>query len=121
MSDELPNQNSSNPWEPTPPQPAVPELSNPPDHVVDPVQSWVAQHQKRDENGHFVKSDNLANDSNDQETNSPSNGYNLPTPVSFTQNNKYSEKNDPPLVAVSVTNPVTYLKLFIKRLLKMKV
>lgn len=114
MSSDLPNQNSSNPWESTFPQPAT----NPPDHVVDPVQSWAAQHQKRDEHGHFVKSDYLTN--GQPETNL-SNGHNssgTPLPIQITQNDKYSEKNDPPLVAVSVTNPITYLKLFIKRLLK---
>lgn len=45
-------------------------------------------------------------------------GPNIPPPVSFTENNKYSAKVDPPLVSVSVTNPITYLKLFINRLLK---
>lgn len=113
MSDDLPNQNSSNPWESTPPQ--IPP-SPPANNNVDPVQSWVAQHQKRDENGHFVKSDHLVNDQTPQNNSSQSNGLHLP--IQITQNNKYSEKDDPPLVAISVTNPVTYLKLFIKRLLK---
>ncbi len=43
---------------------------------------------------------------------------NIPDPIHITQTNKYSEKNDPPLVDVKVTNPVTYLKEWLKRLLK---
>ncbi|MCR4305574.1 MAG: hypothetical protein NUV73_00645, partial [Candidatus Daviesbacteria bacterium] len=43
-------------------------------------------------------------------------GY-LPPPIKVTENKKYSETNDPPLVSLSFTNPVTYLKLFIKKIL----
>lgn len=65
--------------------------------------------------------DDLPNPNNPNPTPNPPNipnHPNIPLPISFTQNTKYSEKNDPPLVAVSVTNPVTYLKLFLKRFLK---
>lgn len=137
MPDNLPNQNNSNPWDnpeasvPNPPTvepntPASPAGGpNPPqsppnsNNTVDPVQSWVAQHEQRDSSGKFVSSEHLKTDSQTTPTspNTPTHP-NIPLPVSFTQNNKYSEKNDPPLVAVSVTNPITYLKLFIKRLLK---
>lgn len=41
----------------------------------------------------------------------------LPPPIKVTENKKYSETNDPPLVSLSFTNPITYLKLFIKKLL----
>lgn len=85
-------------------------------NTVDPVQSWVAQHEQRDSSGKFVSSEHLK--TNPPNTPNTPNTPNLPSPVSFTQNTKYSEKNDPPLVAVSVTNPVTYLKLFLKRFLK---
>lgn len=118
MQDNLPNQNN-NPWDD--PQTSVP---NPPaggpngNNTVDPVQSWVAQHEQRDTSGKFVKSEHLTNGQTPQTSPTSPNTPNLPSPVSFTQNTKYSEKNDPPLVAVSVTNPVTYLKLFIKRLLR---
>lgn len=126
MSDNLPNQNNNpNPWDsPQPSVPEVPSTPNPPqsppndNNIVDPVQSWVAQHEQRDASGKFVSSDHLTNDHSSQTSPNTPNIPNLPLPVSFTQNNKYSEKNDPPLVAVSVTNPITYLKLFIKRLLK---
>lgn len=125
MSDDLPNQNN-NPWDsPQTSAPEVPSTPNPPqsppngNNTVDPVQSWVAQHEQRDSSGKFVSSEHLKTDSQTTPTspNTPTHP-NIPLPVSFTQNNKYSEKNDPPLVAVSVTNPVTYLKLFLKRLLK---
>lgn len=128
MSDDLPNQNNnSNLWDNpqnsapeipnTPKPPNSPNLSN--SNTVDPVQSWVAQHEARDASGKFVSSDHIKTNPQTSPNipNSP-NHPNYPSPVSFTQNNKYSEKNDPPLVAVSVTNPVTYLKLFLKRLLK---
>lgn len=127
MSDDLPNQNKNpNPWDsPQTPVPEVPSTPNPPQSLpngdnVDPVQSWVAQHEQRDSSGKFVKSEHLTNGQPQSASTAqnPQNTSNLPSPVSFTQNNKYSEKNDPPLVAVSVTNPVTYLKLFLKRLLK---
>lgn len=36
--------------------------------------------------------------------------------IDFEETKKYSEKNDPPLIDLKVTNPVTYLKLFIKKL-----
>lgn len=92
MSDDLPSQNNNpNPW--NTPQSIVPEVPNTPNpspappnsNTVDPVQSWVAQHEQRDTSGKFIKSDHY-----------PSNSSNLPPPVSFTGNNKYSEKNDPP-------------------------
>lgn len=123
MDNNLPNRNN-NPWNTpqngTPEPPTTPNLTQPSPNVnntVDPVQSWVAQHEQRDASGKFVKSEHLTN-GQPQSVPTSQNTPNLPSPVSFTQNNKYSEKNDPPLVAVSVTNPVTYLKLFLKRLLK---
>ncbi len=130
MSENLPDQNNNqpNPWDsPQTPIPEVPNASNPlkpspnDNNTVDPVQSWVAQHEQRDASGKFVKSEHLTNRTPPQPAPTSQNSQNtpnLPSPVSFTQNNKYSEKNDPPLVAVSVTNPVTYLKLFLKKFLK---
>ncbi len=117
MDNNLPNSNPSYPAN-------SPNSANPPSTNVDPVQSWVAQHEQRDSSGRFksgssqaslISSDHLTNGQSSQTSPNPPN---LPSPVAFTQNNKYSEKNDPPLVAVSITNPVTYLKLFLKRFLK---
>src|SRR3989344_5259486 len=124
MSDDLPNQNNNpNPWVITPTQTPASNPSNPSNppnqsnnNVVDPIQSWVAKHEQRDSSGRFVPTEHLKNP-NPNTPNSPNNP-NLHLPIQVTQNNKYSEKNDPPLVAVSITNPITYLKLFIKRLLK---
>lgn len=106
MQDDLPNQNNPSP-------PPVPLNGN---NTVDPVQSWVAQHEQRDASGRFVSTEHLKNP--DPNTPNSPNNPNLPLPIQVTQNNKYSEKNDPPLVSVSVTNPITYLKLFIKRLFR---
>lgn len=127
MSDDLPNQNSSNPWDkPQPSFPAVSNTSNPPqslpndNNTVDPVQSWVAQHEQRDASGKFVKSERLINGQPQSGPTSPNaqNAPNLPSPVSFTQNNKYSEKNDPPMVDLKVTNPVTYFKKWVTKFFK---
>lgn len=110
MSDELPNQNNN------PPNP-----SN-----VDPVQSWVAQHEQRDASGRFVPTEHLKNPEQNPPTSqtspntlaSPAGGSNLPPPISITQNDKYSEKHDPPMVAVTVTNPVTYFKKWVTKFFK---
>ena len=112
MSDVLPTQNNSNPWET--PQASSLEPSHP-DPIIE-AHKQTAQHQPRDEHGRFINESNGENPN----TNSPPNASpsNLPSPIQITQNNKYSEKNDPPLVALSVTNPVTYLKKWLGRLLK---
>lgn len=131
MSDDLPNQNNpSNPGGVNPPQapasnplntPNSPAVSPNDSNTVDPVQSWVAQHEQRDSSGKFVKSDHLTNGQSlptSQTSPNPSNSSSLPPPVSFTENTKYSEKNDPPLVDLKVTNPVTYFKKWVYKFLK---
>lgn len=124
MSDDLPNQNN-NPWDT--PQSTIPEVPNPPNSPdipnsnVDPVQSWVAQHEARDTTGKFVKSEHLTNGQSppiSQNSPNPVNSSSLPLPVSFTENNKYSEKNDPPMVDLKVTNPVTYFKKWVYKFFK---
>lgn len=110
MPDDLPNQNNSNPW-------GVPPTPTPESSSSDPIiqaHSETAKHEQRDEHGRFFHESTQITPTSPNTPNHP----NIPLPVSFTQNNKYSEKNDPPLVAVSITNPVTYLKLFLKRFLK---
>lgn len=42
---------------------------------------------------------------------------NLPPPVQVTKVEKYSEKNDPPMVDLKVANPVTYFKKWVGKLL----
>lgn len=114
--DNLPNQNNnSNPWDN--PKTSAPEIPNPPDNnTVDPVQSWVAQHEQRDASGRFAPTEHLKNPNQNP---NPAPAYaGLSSPIQVTQDNKYSEKNDPPLVDVKVTNPVTYLKKWLARLLK---
>lgn len=41
----------------------------------------------------------------------------FPKIIDFEETKKYNEKNDPPLIDLKVTNPVTYLKLFLKKLI----
>lgn len=127
MSDNLPNQNDppNNLGVVTPPQDPVPEVPSTPNsppsppnnnNTVDPVQSWVAKHEARDASGRFIPTEHLKNPS----PNSPNtpNNPNLPLPIQVTQNNKYSEKNDPPMVDLKVTNPVTYFKKWVGKFLK---
>lgn len=97
------------PGDGTPPNP-----SYPPDPIIE-AHRQTAEHQHRDEHGRFIHDGDGQPSPNHPA--SPAGGPNIPLPVSFTQNTKYSEKNDPPLVSVSVTNPITYLKLFLKRIL----
>ena len=129
MSNDLPNSGGSDSSQQSLPQtpiseppnpPNSPNTPNPPNNTVDPVQSWVAQHEQRDAQGHFVKSDHLTNAQASQPTPNPQTNENngLPLPIQVTQNNKYSEKNDPPMVAVQVTNPVTYFKKWVGKFLK---
>ena len=42
----------------------------------------------------------------------------IPSVVKVEQTSKYQEKEDPPLVDLKVTNPIAYLKLWLKKLLK---
>lgn len=115
MSDVLPTQNNLNPWE----IPQVPPLEpSHPDPIIE-AHRQTAEHQQRDSHGRFVHEGNGENlNPNPPPQPSSSNSSSTPLPIQITQNNKYSEKNDPPLVALSVTNPVTYLKKWLGKLLK---
>lgn len=42
---------------------------------------------------------------------------NLPPPIQITKIEKYSERNDPPMVDLKVTNPVTYFKKWVGKFL----
>ena len=114
------NNNPPNPEGVTLPQTPVSEPPNPSNNTVDPVQSWVAQHEARDSSGKFVKSDHLTNGQTTHSPNhsAPSSPSTLPSPIQVTQNNKYSERNDPPMVDLKVTNPVTYLKKWVTKFFK---
>lgn len=87
--------------------------SYPPDPIIE-AHRETAEHQHRDEHGRFIHDGDGQPPPNSP---NPPTHPNIPLPVSFSENNKYSSKNDPPLVSVSVTNPITYLKLFLKRIL----
>lgn len=43
---------------------------------------------------------------------------NLPPPIQVTKIEKYSEQNDPPMVDLKVSNPVTYFRKWVDKLLK---
>lgn len=44
--------------------------------------------------------------------------HHVASPIHIQEETKYSDKNDPPLVDVKVTNPITYLKKWLKSILK---
>lgn len=48
----------------------------------------------------------------------PQDNFSTPPPIRITHDEKYSEKNDPPLVDLKVTNPVTYFKKWFGKILK---
>jgi len=70
--------------------------------------SVQAQTRPRDKYGHFIPSSGSSS--------VPAVPNSTPL-LKVTQTNKYFAKNDPPLIDLKITNPVTYLKLFLKKLL----
>lgn len=120
----------NNPYQSQPPQNPVPP--NPPnlpnqeaeDKVIDPHQSEVAKHQARGPDGKFVSSEHTINPhpkSSSEPASSlsaPSNSSFLPPIIEVNQNTQPSSKKDPPLFGFFLTNPVTYLKIFLNKLIK---
>lgn len=124
-----PYQSSPPPQTPLPDPPNIPEDSNSPKHAT---YSEVAQHKIRDSHGRFIHSENSADPQNSSTapaatpiSQTPPNPPPSPNPSSFlppiievNQNTEPSDKKDPPLFGFFLTNPVTYLKRFLSRLLK---
>lgn len=96
------------------PQFATP--SNPPQsNTPDPenlVHSEVAKRQERDEHGRFIKQDDK------DEEKQPDEPIVQTPPLIHASEAKEYKKDDPPLINLQVTNPITYFKLWLKRLLK---
>lgn len=140
MSDDLPNQNNnpspppfgahfdphSNPIDPNNP---YQQPQNPEDALKHNHYSEVAQHKPRDAHGHFksvssqaplIPSEHPTNPTPNQTTSqTPSNPSSfLPPIIEINQNTQPSSKKDPPLFGFFLTNPVTYLKAFLSRLIK---
>lgn len=118
----------NNPYQssPQPPQnanPSLPDSPNLPNHNSDEIKhehySEVAQHKPRDAHGHFIPSDHPTYPqpySNPPHSSNPSSI--LPPIIEVNQNTEPSSKKDPPLFGFFLTNPVTYLKAFLNRLIK---
>lgn len=104
----------NNPYAPTP-QP----LQGPPHESI---HSEVAQHRPRDAHGHFLPYEhpNLPQTPPAPQTapTPPNPSSFLPPIIEINQNTKPSDKKDPPLFGFFLTNPVTYLKIFLNKLLK---
>ncbi len=109
----------SNPYQQT--QTPVPNpLNNNPEEAKHEHYSEAAQNKPRDEHGHFLPSDHPNNPPNSPNTpNLPNNPSSiLPPIIEINQNTKPTDKKDPPLFGFFLTNPVTYLKAFLSRLIK---
>lgn len=78
------------------------------------IHSEIAQHRPRDAHGHFLPYKHPTPQI------SPNTQTSLPPVINITENTKYSEGKDPPLVNanISVTNPVTYFKKWVASFLK---
>lgn len=103
--------------------------NNNPDSSKHTTYSEVAQHKTRDAHGRFIAQHQTPLIYSEHETNpnpqGPPNPSASPNPTSFlppiievNKNTEPSDKKDPPLFGFFLTNPVTYLKLFLRRLLK---
>lgn len=105
---EAPNPSSS---------PNIPNLPNNGSNTVDPVQSWVAQHEQRDASGKFVKSDHLTT-GQPHTPSAPPNQSNLPPLIQTNSgsSNRDAKSDYPPLFQIA--NPVTYLKIFWNKVMK---
>lgn len=91
--------------------PTNPPQSNTPD-PENLIHSEVAKRQERDEHGRFIKQDDK---DNEKQPNEPI--VQAPPLIHASEAKEY-KKDDPPLINLQVTNPITYFKLWLKRLLK---
>lgn len=114
---------------PPPPQtlpPNLPNIPENPDALKHEHYSEAAQNKPRDEHGHFVHTnpDPQTPIQSGQTPPTPQTAPNAPNPsflpplIEINQNTKPTEKEDPPLFGFFLTNPVTYLKKFLTKLLK---
>lgn len=130
-----------NPYQSLPSQPAsypptsqtpVPEPPNNPNYVHPSIHQEVAQHRPRDAEGHFLPYEHPTNTNSVSNTqinptqtslnpsipsNTPNSSF-LPPLIEVNQNTNPSAKEDPPLFGFFITNPVTYLRKFLIKLLK---
>jgi len=113
----------------TPLNPTTPNTSENPDALKHEHYSEVAQEKIRDEHGRFIHTQSPPNPSvpltPPQAGQAPPNPAPsgagpsfLPPIIEINQNTKPSDKEDPPLFGFFLTNPVTYLRKFLSKLLK---
>ncbi|MFH1535828.1 MAG: hypothetical protein ABIC96_02025 [Patescibacteria group bacterium] len=115
------------------PNPVPPPSQTPdPNTIKHEHYSEAAQNKPRDEHGHFKSNSSqapLIHTNPDPQTpiqpgQTPPNPSNTPNPsflppiIEINQNTKPSDKEDPPLFGFFLTNPVTYLRKFLQKLLK---
>ena len=118
-SNPLPPPNPSYTPYPPSPSPLSSEASAKEDDPVVLTHQEVAQHEPRDSHGRFTKDSTPEPPQNPQTAPiQPEQPRVIPPIIEVNQNTEPSEKSDPPLFGFFLTNPVTYLKLFLKRLLK---
>lgn len=116
--------------------PSQTTIPNPPeesDYLKHEHYSEVAQHKLRDEHGHFIHSDTLTSQTSPNTPTppnppdspnsphplaSPTGGSFLPPIVEINQTGDPTYKKDPPAFGFFITNPVTYFKAFLNKLIK---
>lgn len=114
----------------TPTAPTSPNIPNSPESP-DPVKhehySEAAHHKIRDEHGRFIHTSETQTSPTaptsqttpiPSQPSNPSNPSFLPPLIEVNQNNEPSKKSDPPLFGFFITNPITYLKKFLNKLIK---
>ena len=103
--------------------PNIPDLPESTDALKHEHYSEAAQNKPRDEHGHFIHT-NPDPQTPIQSGQTPPTSPITPAPsflpplVEINRNTKPTEKEDPPLFGFFLTNPVTYLKKFLTKLLK---
>ncbi len=108
--------------------PTIPTIPENPDPLKHEHYSEVAQHKQRDEHGHFIHSENsttpqtIPTSQTSPNPSTPSNSTNppsfLPPIVEINQTGDPTYKKDPPAFGFFITNPVTYFKAFLNKLIK---
>lgn len=102
--------------------PTIPTIPENPDPLKHEHYSEAAQHKQRDEHGHFIHSDNSINPPTPPNPFIPSNPTNpssfLPPIIEVNNSTEPTYKKDPPAFGFFITNPVTYFKAFLNKLIK---
>lgn len=118
----------NNPYQTQPPPVPEPPTTHDgnPDELKHDHYSEAAQHKLRDEHGRFIHEQNhtpsdpqpIPSQATPNPPVPPNPSTFIPPIVEINQNTEPSSKKDPPLFGFFLTNPVTYFKIFLNKLIK---